>query len=464
MAALGSIGAAKTVGYLLAGCLVVGGGGAVYLGALPTVRFIIADRTAPQTAPQSVSLDTTPDGQEGIVGTISGDPVRQEAQPVKPQIPNDPPSAAFDLVRVEADGTALVAGRGVPGQVMDVTVDGDPLGQVTVDGSGQFVGIFDLDMTEAAQLLELRWQTDGAFEVGPDSVIVAPRRAPVSEELAALAPPEKSPENSPKIGPETNPQTPPALAGGTTPAESGGQLPREAPLDRAEPVPQPLPQATSEVAPVPDRGPGTDAGSNPDSLTAERQTADVDLPSPDPAQDPAVQGAQQPDILIANRAGAAPIEPRDLPAQDQLFIDSIAYGADGAVIVQGRSGAPGMLRVSLNGDPVLDGHVLDSSGGWRVDLQDVTPGRYVMRADLINGAGAIVARSETPFLRAAPEAAPKDRVGVDVVTVQPGFTLWRIARDRYGEGTQFVQVFDANQDQIKDPDLIYPGQVLTLPQ
>ncbi|HSF63961.1 MAG TPA: LysM peptidoglycan-binding domain-containing protein, partial [Paracoccaceae bacterium] len=50
------------------------------------------------------------------------------------------------------------------------------------------------------------------------------------------------------------------------------------------------------------------------------------------------------------------------------------------------------------------------------------------------------------------------------VTVQPGFTLWGIAQDRFGSGFLYVQVFEANRDQIRDPDLIYPGQVFTLPQ
>ena len=50
------------------------------------------------------------------------------------------------------------------------------------------------------------------------------------------------------------------------------------------------------------------------------------------------------------------------------------------------------------------------------------------------------------------------------ITVQPGFTLWAIARDTYGDGVLYVQVFEANRDKIKDPDLIYPGQVFTVPQ
>ena len=49
------------------------------------------------------------------------------------------------------------------------------------------------------------------------------------------------------------------------------------------------------------------------------------------------------------------------------------------------------------------------------------------------------------------------------VTVQPGFTLWAIAQGQYGEGVLYVQVYEANRDRIRDPDLIYPGQVFALP-
>ena len=48
-------------------------------------------------------------------------------------------------------------------------------------------------------------------------------------------------------------------------------------------------------------------------------------------------------------------------------------------------------------------------------------------------------------------------------TVQPGNTLWAIARERYGEGIMYVMVFEANRDRIRNPDLIYPGQVFVLP-
>lgn len=51
-------------------------------------------------------------------------------------------------------------------------------------------------------------------------------------------------------------------------------------------------------------------------------------------------------------------------------------------------------------------------------------------------------------------------------TVQPGDNLWRIAAmaDIYADPFQWPLIFKANQSQIKDPDLIYPGQVLKIPR
>ena len=49
------------------------------------------------------------------------------------------------------------------------------------------------------------------------------------------------------------------------------------------------------------------------------------------------------------------------------------------------------------------------------------------------------------------------------VVIQPGNNLWRIAHHTYGEGTRYTVIFDANKDQIRDPDLIYPGQIFTVP-
>ena len=65
-----------------------------------------------------------------------------------------------------------------------------------------------------------------------------------------------------------------------------------------------------------------------------------------------------------------------------------------------------------------------------------------------------------PFKKSIPVA---DIPVGDVVLVQPGNSLWRLARRTYGSGLRYTDIYDANRDQTRDPNLIYPGQVFVLP-
>ena len=49
-------------------------------------------------------------------------------------------------------------------------------------------------------------------------------------------------------------------------------------------------------------------------------------------------------------------------------------------------------------------------------------------------------------------------------TVVSGDSLSKIAKHHYGDANQWRRIFEANRDQIKDPDLIHPGQVLKIPR
>ena len=48
-------------------------------------------------------------------------------------------------------------------------------------------------------------------------------------------------------------------------------------------------------------------------------------------------------------------------------------------------------------------------------------------------------------------------------TVKKGDCLWNIAKKYYGNGAQYTKIYNANKGKIKNPNLIYPGQVLTIP-
>ena len=121
----------------------------------------------------------------------------------------------------------------------------------------------------------------------------------------------------------------------------------------------------------------------------------------------------------------------------------------------------------LNNNAKVDLPV-DAQGRWRGDVPDVDEGIYTLRVDEVTSDGKVSSRVETPFKREPIEvlaaAAAAEEGPIKAITVQKGATLWAIARDRYGAGELYVRVFEANKDSIRDPDLIYPGQIFELPQ
>ena len=60
---------------------------------------------------------------------------------------------------------------------------------------------------------------------------------------------------------------------------------------------------------------------------------------------------------------------------------------------------------------------------------------------------------------APPPAAPAQKSYV----VKAGDSLSKIAKAEYGDANKWRKIFEANRDQIKDPDLIHPGQKLRIP-
>jgi nucleoid-associated protein YgaU len=63
----------------------------------------------------------------------------------------------------------------------------------------------------------------------------------------------------------------------------------------------------------------------------------------------------------------------------------------------------------------------------------------------------------------AVQSAEPDAGREESYTVQSGDTLWKIADQVYGDGEQYLRIYEANDDQIESPDRILPGQVLRLP-
>jgi nucleoid-associated protein YgaU len=176
-------------------------------------------------------------------------------------------------------------------------------------------------------------------------------------------------------------------------------------------------------------------------------------------------------VLLADEDGVQVLQSGgEGPEVATVMIDSISYDAAGEVMLAGRAAGDGFVRVYLDNAP-LDTAVVEEGGQWRLDLPDVDTGDYTLRVDELDAEGTVTSRAETPFRREAvaelqaldADSGPENPAPVEIVTVQPGNTLWGIASDNYGDGMLYVRVFEANRDRIRDPDLIYPGQVFTVP-
>ena len=151
---------------------------------------------------------------------------------------------------------------------------------------------------------------------------------------------------------------------------------------------------------------------------------------------------------------------RSTPAP-AVSLDSVDYDDKGALILAGRADAGALVNVYVDNGSI-GGAKADASGKWQLTPHSaVLPGDHKLRVDQMDAAGKVMYRVELPFTRAEPAAI---KLAEGQVIVQPGNSLWRIARRSYGEGTLYTVIYEANRTQIRDPDLIYPGQIFVVPK
>lgn len=226
-----------------------------------------------------------------------------------------------------------------------------------------------------------------------------------------------------------------------TPGER--QLALSAECDGAEPVPS----DRVVVLAVPER---PEKGSLAVSMPRDGAGPSIVLqrPGDDSAPQPGSAGA------VAGTAGTA--GGSDMP----VTLGAVDYDDAGSLALSGTAPPDSQVQVYLNNELIGRG-TADAQGRWTLTPdRQLPPGNYALRIDQIAPDGKVIARIELPFVRGEPLTdIPAGRI----VIIQPGDHLWKIARDRYGNGLQYTLIYDANRQQIRDPDLIFPGQIFSLP-
>ena len=437
---------------------------------------------APATKPAAKDVDATGSDQtrEETTQAATKEATDLPAKKEKPlaRVPQ------IETIRIEADGAVLIAGLVGPNQAVDVLVNDVALLTLYADGSGNFAGFFDLPYSSELRVIRLRVGTAERYVFSDQDVLVLPTQiaAPLPEasetsdeaEIVLAENAEATSEATASDQSQANETSQGLDASGLSAKSSSavsvagdedsdnqsaseGETTESARADLESPkVPTPADAAAAKAAETPkiaDSKPEETASAQPPSEAPVKSLADATVP---------------PKVLIADKDGVRVVQSDDNLDQDAIALDAISYDEDGQVMLSGRSNPMAYLRIYLDNAPVLLVRP-DDEGNWKTLLSNVDPGVYTLRIDQVNAAGKVVSRLETPFKKESPQKLlthiqdTKTEARINVVTVQPGYTLWAIARKRYGRGILYVRVFEANRDKIRDPDLIYPGQVFDLP-
>lgn len=266
--------------------------------------------------------------------------------------------------------------------------------------------------------------------------------------------------------------------------------------------------------------PGAGSGASSQSVkvvvpqTGQQAVAVARATPQQPATGRADAGASKP------QSGSSPSGAPPAKAGPPVSIRSAEAEEGGGFYATGSAPPGSQSRLYLNGAFV--GKVIaDLNGLWSLKVEKgMQPGHYAVRADEVEpGSGKVIARAEVPFdfpapapsglapstsrpvtSQTIPEKVPADQSQkssadasakeeakpqsvasssgaapsasgpasavvkeVRTATVTHGDSLWRISKKMLGRGTRYTQIYEANASQIRNPNLVFPGQVFVLP-
>jgi hypothetical protein len=292
-----------------------------------------------------------------------------------PQFPKPPDTVplfvnpTFDVVRINREGNAVIAGRAVPGSEVTVYAGDVIVGTVTADGRGEWVLIPEIPLEKGSQMLSLTALGEkGEISESDDVVVVIPEH-----------------------------------------------------------------QVSGEKDSVP--------GLKPQKVIA--------VASPRNA-------------VGASRVLQGPIVSPNILSRRAVQLSTINYDDSGRLVLAGYAPPRSTVRVQVNGR-LVGSVVADEVGYWELTPSaPVAVGDHILSLQSLDKTGVALASTELPFTRAE-IARARLKSGEILIAVQPGNSLWRIARATYGKGILYTVIYSANTEKIDDPNLIFPGQVFTLP-
>lgn len=360
-----------------------------------------------------------------------------EAAPMAAEI-----APAFDTLRAEPDGSLLVSGQSQPNSDIELLNGSTVLGKVKAGASGDFAMVLDEPLKPGDYALVLRMTSpDGKVATSLQTATVAIPETKAGQVLALVEEPGKASRiiSAPAAGKTAEVVTAPAVE----------------------------PEKPAEVAAV---------------------------------------GAAAETEMKGEVVAAEPVKPAT-PAIEEVAVEAVEIEGK-KIFIAGQAKAGSTIRLYANGD-ILGETKASENNRFLLEIErELAVGDYAISAEMLDANGQkVVAKAVVPFKREAGEAvvavapqAPKagevatapdasatepastevasasaEPVASDAVTapalknvdtsviIRRGDSLWRISRRIYGRGVRYSTIYLANKDAVKNPNRIWPGQVMMIP-
>lgn len=459
----------------------------VFAAILGLFGYRRAQQQTPDRMPEAVRPGTiaampgasAPTSTAGAAAGGSGGPTAPLSTPAR-SAPARPDAVApsFDIVRVEPTGESVIAGRAAPGATIDLMRNGESFARVMADPSGLFAIVPPPLPVGPHELVLQAIAPDGVRAQSGQSVTVVIAENGATRPLVAVTAPDQPtvvlsrPDGEPsegrvasvpKIASPALPAGASAPSKGTAPNQASPETPRAGLGGKLQP-------GASEAL-----------STSPVSPAAKRAEVRIAALEAEGSGRLFVSGLAAPGATLRLYLNDAFVAPGGTDAEGRLSF-SIEKGVQ-----------PGDYRVRLDDvDPVSGTVKSRAEVRFNVPVQiaaatppgaatapPVTTGsrsadglarrpdampaleRAILPGGLPSGAasgqvGAIVpARQTDPGQVLVPE--------INTAIVARGDNLWRISKRIYGQGTRYTVIFGANQPQIRDAKMIFPGQVFVLP-
>ncbi len=522
-----------------------------WLGREPVAIAALPETTTPQEQEQQPTVD----GKDAV-------PLPDEATSTDKGDRLVAPT--FSLLRVEPDGSLVVAGSAAGESTVEILNGDTVIGTAEAGAGGDFVIVLDEPLSPGDYQLSLRSMAGDVVSLSQETAVVSVPETPDGQVLALVDKPGAPADlvTVPEAGDTSASQQPVGDAvaqapEGTADGEAAPAASQQEDEDAQAAQQQAAANDEDNVEP-------NAAGELPADMPEQHQDQQLAAGSGTPADDAGTQGdataAADEDSTAGSDAreqvASAPEAQNRPEATTEPLGDLVANVAveaveieGGTVFVAGSANPGSIVRVYAN-DILLGDARASEAGRFLVEARRELPvGNYMIRADVLDASGAVLARAAVPFERepgeaiaaiapsataqapqqgsgqveapaaiaepepqtsdetaAAPQDAPpasseqgaandggsadetiaaadtgnaSNATGADTgsgatapalqraegsVIIRRGDSLWRISRRVYGRGVRYSTIYLANQEQIRDPDMIWPGQVFAVPQ